>query len=57
MVATEETDTGRVGSYGRDFGTQCIHRSAHSHITCRTVQVFGDDLGVLVCFLCCSGHY
>ena len=57
MVTTEKTDTGRVGSHGGDFGTQCVHCSAHSHIACRTVQVFGCYLGILVCFLCCSGHH
>ena len=52
----EHADAGGVRTYGRDVGTQGFHRTTHTHVACRTVQVLGSELSVLVGFLRHHGH-
>ena len=41
----EESDTGRIGTHGRNIGPQGIHSTTHTHKASRTVQVLCRQLG------------
>ena len=49
---TEQSDTGGVSTHGRDVCAQRVHRTTHSHVACRTVQVTAQQAGALICILC-----
>ena len=56
LAVSEESDTSRVGADGGDVGTERVASASHSHVACRTVEVFGCNFSILICFLCCQGH-
>ena len=52
VAVAEQAETSRVRTDGRNVCAQCFHRTAHTDVTCRTVQVFPCQFCILVCLLC-----
>ena len=51
LTAAEEADTCRVRLHGTDVCAQRLHRSTHTDVACRTVEVASCQLLVLVSLL------
>ena len=47
----EQADAGRISTNGGDVGSESVHSSSHTNISCGTVEVIIDKIGILVCFL------
>ena len=56
IIATENTNTGRIGTHNRHVTTQGTHGTAHSDKTGSSIQIIAQQTFSIVCVLCISSH-